>query len=307
MKTGTEDSKAYFRIKKMGFLLLLSLWLIPCLSGPLLARDLEDIKKDGVLRHLGIPYANFVTGSGDGMDVDMMKDFAKFLGVKYQFVATDWNDIFGDLTGKKIKTDGLDIQILGEMPIKGDVAANGITVLPWREKIIAFSAPTFPNQVWLVARADSPVKPIKSTGNLNKDIEAVKKMLHDRSLIGKTGTCLDPKLYQLESTGASIKLFEGSLNDIAPAVINQEADLTLLDVPDALVALQKWSGKIKVLGPISPVQNMAVAFSKESPKLLAAFNAFLKNAKKNGSYLALVKKYYPFAPSYFHDFFKGVR
>jgi ABC-type amino acid transport substrate-binding protein len=294
-------------VKKIGLLLLLSLWLFPGLNGRVLARDLEDVKKDGVLRHLGIPYANFVTGSGDGMDVDLIKDFAKYLGVKYQFVATDWNDIFGDLTGKKVKTDGLDIQISGEVPIKGDVAANGITVIPWREKIIAFSAPTFPNQVWLVARADSPLKPIKASGSLNKDIETVKKMLHERSVIGKTGTCLDPKLYELEATGASIKLFEGSLNDIAPAIINKEADLTLLDVPDALVALQKWSGKIKILGPVSSVQDMAVAFSKDSPKLREAFNTFLKNAKKNGTYMALVKKYYPFAPSYFNDFFKGIR
>jgi ABC-type amino acid transport substrate-binding protein len=101
-------------------------------------------------------------------------------------------------------------------------------------------------------------------------------------------------------------LFEGSLNDIAPALVNREADLTLLDVPDALVALQKWSGKIKVLGPISPVQTMAVAFAKDSPKLREAFNAFLKKSQKDGTYLSLVKKYYPFAPQYFPDFFKGI-
>ncbi len=38
------------------------------------ARDLDEIKKSGVLRHLGVPYANFVTGSGDGMDVELVSD-----------------------------------------------------------------------------------------------------------------------------------------------------------------------------------------------------------------------------------------
>jgi hypothetical protein len=34
--------------------------------------------------------------------------------------------------------------------------AIGFTVLPWREKVLLYSAPTFPSQVLLVARADSP-------------------------------------------------------------------------------------------------------------------------------------------------------
>ncbi|GAB6162936.1 hypothetical protein JCM12298_20960 [Desulfothermus naphthae] len=33
------------------------------------AFDLPEIKKRGVIRHLGVPYANFVTGAGDGFSV----------------------------------------------------------------------------------------------------------------------------------------------------------------------------------------------------------------------------------------------
>ena len=47
--------------------------------------DLSEVKERGVLRHLGIPYANFVTGSGDGLDVEMVKGFAGHLGVRYAF------------------------------------------------------------------------------------------------------------------------------------------------------------------------------------------------------------------------------
>jgi len=272
--------------------------------GSATAGDLQDVKKAGVLRHLGIPYANFITGSGDGMDVELIKLFARHLGVRYEYVQSNWDDVFGDLSGKKVKVNKNDITVLGDVPIKGDLIANGLTVLPWREKIVNFSAPTFPNQVWLVARWDSKMKPIKPKGNIEQDIQAVKKLLNGHMLLGKTGTCLDPSLYDIDATGAQVTLFKGSLNEIAPAVINGDAELTLLDVPDALVALQKWPGKIKIIGPISPVQDMSVAFSKESPALRDAFNRFLADCRKDGTYNQLIRKYYPFAFKYFPDFFK---
>ena len=274
------------------------------ISGVLMAADLKDVKKNGVLRHLGIPYANFVTGAGDGMDVELMTHFAKYLGVRYEYVKTDWNDIFGDLTGKKIKPKNGDIEVVADVPIKGDVAANGLTVLPWRKKAVDFSVPTFPNQVWLVARADSSIQPIKPSGNIKKDINAVKKIIAGQPLLGKAGTCLDPSLYGLEIITDRIKLFPGSLNDIAPAVIKDEANLTLLDLPDALVALQKWPGKIKVIGPVSEKQDMAAAFSKDSPKLRRAFNRFVKKIKTDGTYVRIVKKYYPYVFDYAPEFFR---
>ena len=48
--------------------------------------DLREIRKKGVLRHLGVPYANFVTGSEDGLDVELLKLFARHLGVSYKYV-----------------------------------------------------------------------------------------------------------------------------------------------------------------------------------------------------------------------------
>ncbi|MCX5891885.1 MAG: transporter substrate-binding domain-containing protein [Deltaproteobacteria bacterium] len=268
------------------------------------AGDLQDIKARGVLRHLGIPYANFVTGSGDGLDVELTKLFAQHLGVKYQYVDSSWDSVIGDLTGKKVKANGDDIKVLGEVPIKGDIIASGFTILNWRKKIVNFSTPTFPNQIWLVARADSPLKPIVPHESVEKDITAVRALLKGRSLLGKASTCLDPSLYNLKVTGARIKLFPGSLNDLAPAVIKGDSELTLLDVPDALVALEKFPGKIKIIGPITDKQYMGCAFAKNAPELRDAFNRFLEQAKADGTYLALVKRYYPKVFNYYRDFFE---
>jgi len=255
--------------------------------------DLAEIKKRGVLRHLGVPYANFVTGSGDGIDVELVQGFAAHLGVRYEYVETSWKNVIGDLAGKKVKPKGSDVTILGEVPVKGDLIANGLTKIPWRQKVVDYSTPTFPTQVWLVARADSTMKPIKPTGDIDKDIAQVKELLKDRRVLGKAKTCLDPSLYRLKETEAKVKLFSGNLNELAPAVIKGEAEATILDVPDALIALEKWPGKIKVIGPISSMQEMGVAFAKTSPGLRETFNRFFEKCKADGTYKSLVKKYYP--------------
>jgi ABC-type amino acid transport substrate-binding protein len=267
-------------------------------------RDLSEVKASGELRHLGIAYANFVTGRGDGLDVDLMRLFAKHLGVKYVFVPTDWDTVFPDLTGKKVKAKGADVELLGDAPIKGDVIANGLTILPWRQKVVDYSTPNFPTQVWLVVKTDSKVTPITPSGDIKKDIEQTRGKLRGLTLLGKNGTCLAPELFNLEPTGAKPKVFPGSLNDLAPALILKgEADATLLDVPDALVALQKFPGKIKIIGPMSDTQDMAVAFSKQAPKLREEFNRFFAGLKQSGQYAKMIKKYYPFVTTYFPTYF----
>ncbi len=268
-------------------------------------RDLDQIRESGVLRHLGVPYANFVTGSGDGMDVELIRSFAKSLGVRYEYVKTDWDDAIGDLTGSRVRPKGGEVEVLASVPVKGDLIANGLTVIPWRQRIIDYSVPTFPNQVWLVARADSPLKPINPTGSVKKDIAMVKSLVRGRSLLCKANTCLDPSLYQLDASGARVVLFERSLNELAPAVLNREAEATLLDVPDALVALQKWPGRIKIIGPVSEIQDMAVAFRKDAPRLREAFNRFLVQLRRNGTLERIALKYYPYVTDYYSDFFKN--
>ncbi len=292
-----------FAAKRM-FTILLVLVTIFGASIAAYCGDLAGVKQAGVLRHLGVPYANFVTGAGDGLDVELMQLFSAYLDVKYEYVQTTWADLIGDLTGKRVKTVGDDVEIIGRVPIKGDVIANGFTLLPWRKKVVDYSDPTFPTQIWLVAGADSALTPIRSQGEINKDIALVRKQLKGRVVLGVPNTCLEPSLYKLGDAGAEARLFAGNLNELAPAVITGEAEATLLDVPDALIALEKWPGKVKVIGPLSPMQGMAPAFAKTSPHLRHAFNQFLGESKKSGTYQALVKKYYPAVFSYYPEFFQ---
>jgi ABC-type amino acid transport substrate-binding protein len=263
--------------------------------------DLDRIQQRGVLRHLGIPYANFVTGSGDGFDVELMRLFAQRLGVRYEFVQTDWAEVLPDLTGRRVTPRAT--EDAAPTPVRGDVAATGLTILPWRERVVAFSAPIFPTQVWVVARASSPLAPIQPSGSAERDIVAVKALLAGRTLLGVPNTCLDPSLYQLERTRARLQLRKVRLDEIAPLLIDGDGEVALLDVADAMIALQKWPGSLKVLGPVSGRQEMGVAFRKESRELRGAFTRFLADAQRDGTYQRLIQKYFPEAPVYFPDFF----
>jgi len=280
------------------------LLIFPCRSR---SADLEEIQKRGVLIHLGVPYANFVTGGGDGLDVELMRLFARNIGVKYQYVRSCWADVISDLVGQRFSFDGEKVEVVAEAPSKGDVIANGMTILPRREQVVSFGIPTFPTQVWLMARHDSSLIPIAPTGDVARDIASVKSVLRDRDVLGIADTCLEPDLYQLRETGSKIRYFSGNLNELAPAIINGDAELTLLDAPDAILALEKWPGKLKVIGPISPVQVMSCAFPKTSEALRQRFNEFFEQLNSDGTYLRLVRKYYPTAPEHFPGFFGELR
>ncbi len=276
------------------------------LLNSLFAMDLKEIKASGELRHLGIPYANFVTGLGDGLDVELIKGFAKHLGVKYVYVPSNWDDIYGELTGQNVAYKDSKIILTDKKTIKGDLIANGLTILPWRAEVVQFSTPTFPSSVWLIAKSTSAIEPIEPTTSLNDDIKSVKSLMKNQKVLTRPNTCLDAKLYDLDKIGSEVLIHakEKSIIEMVPTVIENRADLTLLDVPDAMIALEKWSGEIKVIGPVSEDQLMGVAFRKDSPELLAEFNKYFAKIKKDGTYTKIVEKYYPSIFDYYAEFFK---
>jgi ABC-type amino acid transport substrate-binding protein len=270
------------------------------------AADLAEIQAKGELRHLGIPYANFVTGAGDGFDVELIQGFAQYLGVKYILVYTDFYSVIRDLIGQNLSFKNGEVVLEGDYPVKGDIIATGFTYLPWRAEVLLFSKPTFPSQVVLIARADSSSQPILGSASLPNDIIETKALIGLQTLLVMEKTCLDPANYGLKDNGIALRPYTHSanINEMVPALLAKEADLSLLDVPDLLLDMRKWAGKFKVLGPVSEEQTLAAAFPKNAPHLRTAFNDYLDKAKADGTYDRLVDKYYSGIRQYFPDFFK---
>lgn len=284
-------------------LALVAVWSL----SPAARADLSEIKARGELRHLGISYANFVTGAGDGFDVELTKGFARHIGVRYKLVPTNFDHVIRDLLGKDVVRQGDQVSLQGEFPVKGDLIATGFTVLPWRQQVLLYSAPTFPSQVLLVARADSPQKPIAGSDDIERDIAQTKSLIGRKSVLVMERTCLDPANYGLKGKGIDLRAYTKTtnLNEMVPALLKGDAEFTLLDVPDAVLDLQKWAGQIKVLGPISPEQRLAAAFPPSSPALRAAFDDYLRQLRADGRYDRLVDKYYPGIRRSFPAFFAG--
>ena len=278
--------------------------LLFCCGLPVAAQDLAEVRQSGVLRHLGVPYARFVTGSGDGLDVEIVELFARHIGVRYEYVPTIWPNVIQDLIGFNIEFSPT-TRTTTARPIRGDIIGNGLTILPIRENLIDYSEPTFPSAVWLLARADSKVQPIVPSGNLARDIAATKEKLALGSTFVQDNSCLDPRLYNLENKGLRLLRVIGAenMNDLVPAMVKGGSEMTLLDVPDVIVAMEKWAGQIKVIGPISDEQLMGAGFRKTSPQLRQAFDEFFTGLQKDGTYMRLVHKYYRAAPRYLPDYF----
>lgn len=286
----------------LGALALVLGLTLPVAAG---ATDLDEIKARGELRHLGIPYANFVTGAGDGLDVELVRGFAHHLGVRYTLVYSDFYNVIRDLLGQDVVREGDRVRLQGSFPVKGDMIATGFTMLPWREQVLLFSQPTFPSQVMLIARADSPVQPIRGSDSLSRDIAQTKALIGRRSLLVMERTCLDPANYGLTGRGIELRAYTRStnINEMVPALLDGQADLSLLDVPDLIIDMKKWGGRFKVIGPISEHQDLAAAFPKDAPKLREAFDAYLRQVRADGTYDRLVARYYPGIQRYFPAFF----
>ena len=270
------------------------------------AADLDDIRERGVLRHLGIQYANFIKTDGRGFDVELVQGFAGELGVRYELVNSDFVSIVRDLLGKDVVRQGAEVSLAGDFPVRGDLIATGFTILPWRQQVLLFSAPTFPSQVLVVARTESTYQPVPSRRDLAAEIAETKQLLGDKSLLVMERTCLDPANYGLKGTNIELRPYTASthLSEMVPALLRGEADFTLLDVPDALLDLQRWAGRIKIIGPVSEPQELAAAFPRSAPDLRAAFDAYLTRIKADGTYDKLVDRYYPGVRHFFPDFFR---
>ena len=286
----------------VAFSLILGVAILP---GEASSADLKEVRERGTLRHLGIRYANFVTAEGEGFDVELVRGFASELGVKYELVYSDFPSVIRDLLGKDVLRQGDRVTLQGQYPVRGDLISTGFTVLPWRQEVVLFSTPTFPSQVLLAAKASAPYSAVPPQKSLAREIDLTRKILGKSSLLVMEKTCLDPANYGLTGVGIDLRPYRASLNlsDIVPALLQGEAEFALLDVPDAILDLQRWAGRVKLLGPVSEHQELATAFPKDAPELRRAFNDYLRKLRANKEYDRLVDKYYPGIRRYFPEFF----
>ena len=217
-----------------------------------------------------VPYAPFEfqgdDGSFQGVDLDIMKEIAKDIGVEADFVDTDFDGIFAALAAGKC-----------------DTIASSVTITDERKKSNDFTNGYFKVTGNLLVR--------KADANTFVDLASLK----GKTVAVQSGTTFAEFVKDDASkTGYSAKEFTGA-DDMLNALKAGQVEAVLQDGPINSYQAVKNAADLAVTGGnISgsgggDLYGFVVA--KQNPGLTAKMNASIQNMQTDGRYAAIVKKY----------------
>ena len=229
---------------------------------------LNQIVQKGVLRvGLEAGYMPFEMkdkkGNIIGFDVDMAKAMAKAMGVKLKLVPTAWDGIIAGLIAGKY-----------------DIIMSGMTVTQERNLKINFANPYISVGQTILANK-------KFTGKSWKDIDKAKYTVVTK--LGVTGEIAARKMFK----HAKIRTFDSEA-DAAQEVLNGNADAMIYDKPYNAIfyAQKKGTGKIVHLDKDLTYEPLGWAVRKGDPDMLNWLDNFLNQAKHDGVYRKIYKKWF---------------
>jgi len=250
---------------------LLSLSAVTASAGDIeLAKKstLEAILKRGELRvgfNAGYVPFEMTDKKGEfvGFDIDMAKEMAKAMNVKFVPVNTAWDGIIPSLNTDKF-----------------DIIMSGMTITQERNLKINFADPYIVvGQTILLAKKHQGK--VKSYTDLNNDKYTVTSML------GTTGEQAVKRLMPK----TKYKSFETE-TEAALEVANGKADAFVYDLPFcAIFYSQQGKGKLEFLDKPFTYEPLAWAINKGDPDLLNWLNNFLRQVKNDGRYDRMYNKW----------------
>ena len=198
-----------------------------------------------------------------GFDIDMTKEMAKAMGVKWVPVNTSWDGIIPALITKKF-----------------DIIASGMTVTQERNLKVNFADPYIIVGQTILIRKELAGE-IKSYKDLNDPKYTV------TSKLGTTGEQAIKRLIPK----ANYKSFEVE-SEAALEVLTGKADATVYDLPFcATFMAQRGEGKLVFLDKPFTYEPLAWAIRKGDPDFMNWLNNFLKQIKNDGRYDRIYNKW----------------
>ncbi|MFD1776420.1 amino acid ABC transporter substrate-binding protein [Paenibacillus rhizophilus] len=226
--------------------------------------SLDAIKASGVLR-IGTEgtYAPFTyhdaSGKLTGFDVEIAEEVAKRLGVKAEFVETQWDGIFAGMDAKRFDAIFNEVSITDERKVKYD-----------------FSDPYIVSKAVLIVKSDNNT--IQSFADL-KGKKAAQSLTSNLADIAR-------------ENGAEIVSTEG-FNQAIDLLTSGRVDATVNDGLSYLdLKKQKPDAPIKKVDEQANGSQSAAAFLKGNDELVKAVNDALASMKSDGTYLKISEKYF---------------
>ncbi len=217
-----------------------------------------------VCTHLAYKPFQFKDDAGAiiGFDVDLMDVVAKHLGVTQDIVDID----FGQITSGAVFAAK-----------KCDAGASAITITAERNEAAPFSDPYFDATQALLVKADSGIKTLAD--------------LKGKTLAVQTDTT-GQKYGQdhAEEFGYEVKVYD-DMPTAANAVLAGNADANIND-NGVLFVFAKDNPATTVAAEFDTGEQYGFNTAKDNPALLAAINEALKNAKADGTYNTIYKKWF---------------
>jgi len=260
-------------------LLLMILLLAGCdidfkkanLSSGKSGRDLESIKKDGVITAVtDFNSTNYFIYKGEpmGYQFDMLQAFAEHIGVKLELIAENNLDV-----AFKMLEDG-----------EVDLFANNLTITAERKQRFLFTIPHSTTKQVLVQKKAAGYSPIRTPLDLAGKIVYVQK-----------GSASAHRLKNLsEEIGAEIVIVEMAkyeADELIELVANGEIDFTVCD-EDVAKVNAFYFDNIDIETPVSFDQNLAWAVNTYSTSLHEALNQWLEDFTQTAEYRIIKGKYF---------------
>ncbi|MFJ8260841.1 amino acid ABC transporter substrate-binding protein [Rummeliibacillus sp. NPDC094406] len=225
---------------------------------------LEQIKSSGAIK-IGTEgtFAPFSyhdsSGKLTGFDVEIAEEIAKRLGVKPEFIETQWDGMFAGLDSKRF-----------------DIIANNVGITPDRQKKYDFSEPYILSKPFLIVHKDN---------NTIKKFEDLKGK--------KSGQTLTSNYKDIAASyGAEIVGVEG-FNQSMDLLLSKRADAVVNDGLSFLdFKKQRPDAPVKSVAELDEPAIMGIMMRKGNKELVEAINKALSDMMKDGKYLSISKKYF---------------
>jgi membrane-bound lytic murein transglycosylase F len=240
--------------------------------------DLDSIVKRGKLVLLTENSAStyyLYRGQEKGYDLEVVKAFAKHLGVRLEVRILDDVDKMFELLNKGA----------------GDIIASNLTVTPQRQKFVSFSQPVYQSRQVLVQRRFDPARPdsvlplITDTSQIASKDVWVHKYSSFYTRLHEMGKAAQDTTFIKEAPG------EISTDDLIRLTAEGQVPATVTDENLALIQGLDYP-ELDMNMAITGNQDIAFAVRENAPKLLQKLNAWLGQTDTQNKLKRTFRKYF---------------
>jgi polar amino acid transport system substrate-binding protein len=197
-------------------------------------------------------HGNFV-----GIDIEIGKRIAKELGVKAKFRHIPWQELFDKLLAKEV-----------------DMVISAVTILPEREKIMAFSKPYF--------NAGQVIVTTKENAKTIKGVEDLK----DKKVGVQAETTSEKEALKISANVVSYPDYV----EAKKGLISGEIDVIVIDYP-AAIGMTSEDENLTIVGKPFTQEFYGIALRKDSTGLLDKINNILSEMQRSGELDKIVSQW----------------